>query len=488
MKIPKIAIVIDTDGDGAYSFSILYHYLYLVFPNIEIIPIFHKYKAHGLSKKVMQEILSAQPDLVICPDSASDDIEQHHVLHDNKIHCIVLDHHEVDKKDSPAIIVNNKLSPNIINTQGSGALVTWKFMKALDIRLGVNYAPYFIDMVYFSLVSDSCDMSTIENRTFAYYGTQNINNEMILALIDSICPNKDINNITIGFNIQPKVSAIIRSGNQELIENLMYGLAVSDEDCITEVIKEYKSTHADQRKLVEKKFNELEVDESNNIIFEEIDISPYYTGLVGSKLNNKYGKPCILYYWSNGVFIGSVRSPYPIKQTLIDSGLFRSVGGHDAVCGCTFTKENFQSIKKFVREIDLVPMKELTAKIDARELDRLPTVMFEVGDKYSDIWGKGIPKPIFFIENIKINSKDILTMGKLKTTIKFRCKDIEYIKFFVSHDYQKEQLHTEENVELNMNIIGSLQINEFNGRKTKQVLIDEVQFVENVVDKVDIPW
>ena len=65
-------------------------------------------------------------------------------------------------------------------------------------------------------------------------------------------------------------------------------------------------------------------DEDNSIIFEKVDnLYSYYTGLVASKINDKYNKPCILYRKpKDGKIIGSIRSPYPIKQQLKDSGVF----------------------------------------------------------------------------------------------------------------------------------------------------------------------
>ena len=61
--------------------------------------------------------------------------------------------------------VNNQLSNKVLNKCGSGALVTFKVCQLLN----KEYANTMIDLVWFSLISDIMDMSSMENRTFAYF-------------------------------------------------------------------------------------------------------------------------------------------------------------------------------------------------------------------------------------------------------------------------------------------------------------------------------
>ena len=47
--------------------------------------------------------------LIICPDSSSNDYEQHAELRSKGIKTLVLDHHEADAISSAACIINNQL-------------------------------------------------------------------------------------------------------------------------------------------------------------------------------------------------------------------------------------------------------------------------------------------------------------------------------------------------------------------------------------------
>ena len=63
------------------------------------------------------------------------------------------------------------------------------------------------------------------------------------------------------------------------------------------VMDNVDNIHKEQKKIVENYYKEYlpNVNGDNNIIFEPIDIYPFYTGLVGSKLVNNFNKPTILF-------------------------------------------------------------------------------------------------------------------------------------------------------------------------------------------------
>ena len=460
------------DGDGYYSASIIYKYLKYINPNAQVEPLFHINRAHGLKDKdIMERILQAKPKLLICPDSASADFEQCKILKDNGIDVLILDHHPTDINNDYAVVINNKLSPNVINKAGSGALVTWKFCKYLDQKLGLNYAPQMIDLVYFSLLSDICDMNTMENRAFAYWGSKNIKNKLLIAMCDELLKDKDITNHNISWYVQPKISDIIRCQDEYIKHDLFYAIAEERQDCIDRILERYLDIHNYRKKYVQEYFEGMEnINEDNNIIFEKVDgLYSYYTGLVGSKVNDKYNKPCILYREPiNSKIIGSARSPYPIKQQLIDSGVFDWANGHNEALGCQFDIKNIDKVKEFVENIKLDDSINVTQSFTP---SKIPKYLFKEFTNYDELWGQSIPKPSFHISNIKINSNDIRVMGKNKTTIKFTYKGIDYLKFFVSHDDQENIYHIGENKDLLINIICEFSLNIWKGRVSQQAII-----------------
>lgn len=102
--------------------------------------------------------------------------------------------------------------------------------------------------------------------------------------------------------------------------------------------------------------------------------------------------------------------------------------------------------------------------------------MFGLSEQYSDIWGKGVEKPLFHIHSIRIKGSDIKELGN-GSTIKFNYKGLDFIKFFCSKEF-KEKLHIGKNMNLEIEVIGELNINIWGNKKTKQVIIQDMEVKE----------
>ena len=97
--------------------------------------------------------MEKKPQLVCCPDSASNDYIQHQILKEHGINTLVLDHHLADSISKDAIIINNQLS-DYPNKELSGVGVVWQFCRYIDNILNVNYADEFLDLVALGLTGD----------------------------------------------------------------------------------------------------------------------------------------------------------------------------------------------------------------------------------------------------------------------------------------------------------------------------------------------
>ena len=126
-------IIIDSDADGYTSSAILMNYLNNFFPNWiqnNLNYWIHSGKQHGLVDFIdTYDWQNKNIKLVICPDSASNDYEQHKIFKEHNIDILILDHHEADKGYSEnAVTINNQLSKNYPTKSLCGAAVVWKFV------------------------------------------------------------------------------------------------------------------------------------------------------------------------------------------------------------------------------------------------------------------------------------------------------------------------------------------------------------------------
>jgi single-stranded-DNA-specific exonuclease len=119
----KILIVVDSDNDGYTSAAIIYQYTKRLNCHCKIDYWLHEGKQHGLQDhidRLMEE--NCEYDLIILPDSSSNDAHYHDMLEEINTPCLILDHHLTDVKLSyNAVVVNNQLSPNYHNKELTGA-------------------------------------------------------------------------------------------------------------------------------------------------------------------------------------------------------------------------------------------------------------------------------------------------------------------------------------------------------------------------------
>lgn len=214
----KIQIIVDPDVDGNTSSAILYMYLKQLDCNININYIIHQHKEHGLSKDIK---IDRNTDLIILPDSGTNDVEQCKELKENGKDIIILDHHICDRSepyttDYYAIVVNNQMC-EYPNKELSGVGIVYKFLKAIDDYTWSNYADNYLDLVALGNIADVMDIKSYETKKLIDIGLYNINNKLLQAFIDkqSYSMGNTVNIINLQFYVIPLINALIRIGTYD---------------------------------------------------------------------------------------------------------------------------------------------------------------------------------------------------------------------------------------------------------------------------------
>lgn len=444
----KIVLIQDGDGDGVCSCVMMYDYLYKLNPNWDIRVLLHTKKQRGLDdEQVMNDIRKIMPTLVIVTDAGTNNVIESEELCELNIGLIVLDHHDYQTPIQKGILINNQ-NPNYnVQRNGSGALVTHKFLQALDEHFGFNYSVNMIDLVALSLVSDSCDMSELENRTYYHYGLETIdkiNNEFLKAMINEFIGNKSYTQRDISFKIVPKINSICRHYNQEYKQQLFLAfLGMAD---TKETLELCKNTHTEQietvTSIIENNQEEIEkLKENNLIVFSSDDIPRSYSGLVCGKVMNLCdGKPSIVGKEKDGMFVGSLRSPIPLREQLDNNELVAWANGHEDSCGICIPSENLKPLVDYYNTLNLSyePCKQVLKSFTPLSIQK---TLFKAFEGYDELWGKNIPKPLYHIK-LSYQPQDIKVMGKGQTTLKITQNGIDFVFFFVSAE-KKEQLGLE---------------------------------------------
>lgn len=154
------------DVDGVCSAVIAYQFLDSLMTEKPVV-FFHTGKQHGINDLMLQ-ILSANLDLLIVPDAGSNDVEACRELRANEVDVIIADHHEIEKENPYAIVVN--CMQGGVNKAASGTTVMAKIIDRYGERYLGGRRFDFNDMVALSLLSDSRSMLSIENRAYLNLG------------------------------------------------------------------------------------------------------------------------------------------------------------------------------------------------------------------------------------------------------------------------------------------------------------------------------
>lgn len=483
-KYDHAYVIVDCDVDGICSAAIIITLLKRLGINYQ--PLFHKGKIHGLDDVDIIETIKEQSDsstkyLLIIPDASGSKEQCEKVLQYNIGDILVLDHHEI-LEDNPYIhMINNQCADNVgVDRALSGAYVTWQFVCA--------YCDYYnldpikpIDLVGLSVLSDVCDLRSLDNRIIVKYGLDNIQNDFFKALVQKFVKKDVIVATDVVWSIVPKINASIRSGNTDIQRDILSGFLGTNERSYDEIIKDMQKYHRQQQQFVktttEKILPTLNKSDKINIVVAE-DLATY-TGLIAGKIADVSNKPTIVVQRNNDDYIGSVRSPFPILHKLNSCKLFEWNKGHAQAHGTCFKVNNISKLKQWCDNLNLPTQKaySVCAVLSPDQLHLLPRCWWEFQEQYKELWGEGIPAPDMGFSGININTNDIQLLGKNKTTIKFTYNGIDYIRFFCGEEIRKRfMLDSPQNILIDL--VGKLNINTWQDTESFQVVFSDFEITK----------
>ena len=520
----KIMFVVDSDCDGFTSSSILWLYIKHIFPKANLNFTLHEHKQHGLDDKIDWLETLDNINLVICPDSASYDVEEHKRLSDLGIDCLVLDHHEqlYDTNGDPVIsttpntiVVNNQLSPHYENKSLCGAGVVYKFCEVLDEILGIHQAQEYMDLVALGEIADVMDRTTAETNYLMLEGLSNIQNKGFQTLLASqsyslkekaTFPWNGLTPIDIAFYIAPLINALTRVGSMKEKEAMFYCFIEPDkilpstkrgakpgdtETAAEQTARVGKNAKARQDKLKEKAIDLIDFKiqkndlASNNIILVEIEpednIPPELTGLVAMAIVNKYNKPVMIGRRNDKNEIhGSIRSSGnfaglpSFKQFLEESNLMNYVAGHDAAAGFgingTLDEKLLSYSNAVLNDDDFKKCYTVDYILDA---DDNNTELLTVLASHPEFFGNHIDEIKFVIKNITLSN--VMAMGANKDSMKISCNGIDYVRF-KDMDFVDSVMNNRTD---KLTVYGRANLNTFAGRTSIQVFIDDYELVKD---------
>lgn len=475
-----ITIICDSDCDGYCATTIAFQFLKacgLEDNNIDVV--FHTAKQHGLSKDIMAEFDNESWErmaLLWIPDAGTnDETACAYISSYWNIPILITDHHDFSRENHYATIINNQ-DGFAYNTDLCGAGVTHKLITAYCKKHDMDFHQGVLDLVALATIGDVCDMRSMENRLIVRWGIRHINNNFLRAMINTFVSDSDITPHHLAWNIIPKINAVCRGDDEDLKAYMFDAMAeywwtdnidASMEEVIDLLKKQHQTQSEESKRLYEEAINGKY--QGNKVKVFNIGKTPY-TGLVANKLAEHYACPCMVVHNEGGIYMGSLRSPYPMRTNLQNSTYMTICAGHEASCGVGWHVDDTQELLDYCEGLELEePVKDVMYHSDDALIQQ---EVFEITEAGKEYWGTGIPEPTIHISNVTINGQDIKEIGANKTTIKWLYGDIEFLSFFMNKE-KKESLHVGEPYPMTLEIIGTPTINRWRGKETKQIIIKE---------------
>lgn len=522
-KGSKIIFIVDSDVDGFTSSGVMIKYteehLREKFPNFTIDYILPEGKEHGLETKMDLFPEKKTCDLIVCPDSSSNDYEQHKILKDMGYDILVLDHHEAEGYSENAVVINNQLSEKYSNKDLSGVGIVYKFLQYCDKQFGINYADDYMDLIATGICGDMMILNNLENRYIIDKGFSDFRNDGLKALITAqeysllkttkgyiMFDGLKLTPTQIAFYIVPLMNALIRVGDNskkeilfksildgnELVESTKRGEKGMMETVGSQNARNCTNAKAKQNRDRDKALDLLDIQISNDCLDEnkilflradELGVSNNLTGLCAMGVVSKYKKPTLLgRLTKDGYIRGSVRGineseVKDFRQFLLDSGLMEYAEGHACACGFSVKANNVDRLLEYAnRELADVNFNEGCYEADFvvnDKCDYLEELIFDLDDgKY--FYGQGNSEPVIIVENISLRKGDYEVIGK-GNTLKFVKNGVTFIKF--GADDLIDELKEKNNVIVN--ICGRAAINEWKGIRKAQILMNEMEIVSS---------
>ena len=290
---------------------------------------------------------------------------------------------------------------------------------------------------------------------------------------------KNLDSTTISFGVAPRINACGRMGHADEALKLFLSKDIYEVNELTKKLNDYNKMRQEKEKTIyEDALNQIE----KNKLYENCAIvvggENWHHGVIGivsSKITDLYFKPSILLCYEDDLAKGSGRSipGFDLHEALMKcQDTIERFGGHSMAIGITIKKDKFNEFAKEFEKIakeskidEIIPIINIDAKINLSDVSRETVESL----KQLEPFGEGNKMPIFAFKNLKIDSIRSLSEGKhIKMTLKDGNSVVNAIGFNLGY------LADEYRIGDKIDVVGTLEINSFNGVDNLQINLKDV--------------
>ena len=442
-------------------------------------------EGYGLNMNAVKEISDEGYNLIITVDCGISGIEETKYANELGMDVIITDHHEPMEiiPDAIAVMDCKRIDNKYPFKNLAGCGVVFKLIQALSKLMGLDEKSYlkYLDIICIGTISDIVPLVD-ENRVIAKLGLKlaNQTRNYGLACLFRTCGFKKIDSNSISFGIAPRINACGRMGFEKEALKLFLCKNIEEAKNITLKLNEFNSKRQEIEKRIYaealKQIEEKELYKNSVIIVGAENWHHGVIGIVASKITDLYYKPSILLCYEDEFAKGSGRSVqgFDLHEALCEtSDLLEKYGGHEMAVGLNLKRENISNFETKINEIaknkqteNLIPIIKIEkeVKLNSINIDMVESL------NLLEPFGEENRVPIFLFKNLKIDSIRALSNEKhLKLTLKEDQTVVQAIGFNLGYLINEFLLGDK------VDVVGCLEINEFNGNKNIQINIKDIR-------------
>jgi len=449
-------------------------------------------EGYGINQAALERLQLEGAQLVISVDCGITSVAEAAWAREHGLDLIITDHHAVPAvlPEALAVINPKRLGDPYPCKDLAGVGVAFKLVQALQAAAGKperGQEKWLLDLVAMGTI---CDVVPLvgENRALASFGLRVLRRTRRVGLRAlAEVAGVDIARITaheVGFGLGPRMNAAGRlehaAGSLELVMTDDPARAVelaaelealnqrrrSDQAAILAQAEAMAADHADDRVLV----------------LAHSDWSHGVVGIVASKLAEKWQRPVLLAQVLGESVKGSARSVAAfnmVEALRSQESLLSKFGGHFFAAGYTLPAGNLEALRRGLGEYydrtmagEPTGVHELTPEVRWGDLARVNAQLLEWLDLLEP-HGNSNPRPLVGIDGLRLQS--LKRVGSDRRHLSLRVGDaagasLGAIGFGLVERYPELREGGR------VNLMGTLNNNEFQGKRSIQMVLSEIVY------------
>ena len=439
---------------------------------------------YGVNERALRCFKENDVSLIITVDCGVTACRQAELAAELGMEMVVTDHHECGPElpCAVAVVDPHRRDCDYPFKGLAGVGVAFKLLCALEGPAAVQkLVEEYGDLAALGTIADIMPMLE-ENRVIVRRGIEALHRRGrvgLRALLRETClaPEK-LNSVNISFVLVPKLNAAGRMG----CVDAAFDLLMSESEEKAENLAQQLCRLNAERRTVENEVYEdalrmIEGPVDGPIILASEKWHQGVSGIVASRLADKFGVPAVVISVAEGSGRGSCRSAFGFNlfEALVDSAeLLDSYGGHELAAGLNIDVKKLPAFRERMREFYKKKMGEehkLILPVDY-ELEYAGLLTIENIESLSENepWGAGNPPPTLCLKGVTVESVTPIGGDKhLKMRVSRDRKNVDCV--FFSKTVRELGLRPGNRADVAFEV----SVNEFRGQRSVQLLLKDAR-------------